>query len=164
MEAKAEMEALVAPLVGHRELPDFEILVQRHEVAGVGLDAGIFRADGGVAHAVAAGVVLELVAGGLPGGGPELLGFIVAQVDVASAEVEGRVVVAVAGEPAQAGIAIERVASRGVGDNAEISLATKVVDPGQGGIGLSNHVLALHIVEKSVLHGGCSLCRMVPSV
>ena len=39
MLAKAEMCGLDGALVGDRELPDFQVFVQRDEVAGVRLDA-----------------------------------------------------------------------------------------------------------------------------
>ena len=69
---KARATPACLPVIGHRELPDFQVLVERDEVASVRLDAVVVRADDGVAHAVAAGVVLELVARGLPRGRPEL--------------------------------------------------------------------------------------------
>jgi hypothetical protein len=143
--------------VGDRELPNLEVLAQRDKVAGVRLDAGVLRSDDGVAHAVAAGVVLELVACGLPGGRPEFLRLVVAQVDVAPAEIERHVVVAVARDPAQAGVAIERVASRGIGNNAEIRLASQVVDPWQRRVRLGDHILAIPVVEISELHNQNSL-------
>jgi hypothetical protein len=46
-------------------------------------------ADDRVAHAMAAGVVLQGVARGLPGGRPELLRLVVAQIHVAAAEIQG---------------------------------------------------------------------------
>ena len=109
-------------------------------------------ADDGVAHAVAAGVVVELGARGLPGRRPEFAGVVVAQVDVAPAEIERHVVVAVAREAAQAGVAIKGVAAGGVGDDSEIGLAAEVIDPGQRRVGLGDHVLAVVVVKISVLH------------
>ena len=60
------------PAIRNRQLPDFKALIERHKVAGVGLDAPKAGADHGVAHAMAAGVVLKFMPRGLPGWGPEL--------------------------------------------------------------------------------------------
>ena len=54
------------PSIRHRQLPDFQVLVERHKVAGVRLDGAIARPDRCVAHAVAARIVLQLVARRLP--------------------------------------------------------------------------------------------------
>ena len=149
-------------MVGHRELPHFEILVEGNEVAGVRLNAVRGRADGGIAHAVTAGVVLDGVARGLPRRRPEPARFFVAQIDVASAEIEGRIVVAIAGEAAEAGISIERVAAGGVGDDAKVRLAAKVVHPRQGRIRLRNHVFAVLVVEIAKLHNASFLQDVPP--
>src|SRR5215469_7810130 len=117
-----EFRCLLA-MVRNGELPDLEILVERHKVAGAGRNAAELRGNRGVAHAVAAGVVLELAASRLPGRGPELPRGVVAEIDIPPAEIEGSIVVAVTGDPAQASIAIKGIPSRGIGDDAEIGLA-----------------------------------------
>ena len=110
---RRERRSLVA-VIGHRKLPDFEVLVERHEVARARRDAPVCRADRAVAHAVAATVVLRFVPRGLPGGRPELSGLIVPQIDITPAEIEGNIVVAVTRNAPQPGVAIERIAAGGV--------------------------------------------------
>jgi hypothetical protein len=106
-------------LVGHRQLPDFQVRPQRDEVAGLRGDALAGGADNGVAQAVPAEVLFRLVPGRLPGRGPEPAGLVVPQVEVAPAGIGGNVVVAVAGQAAQAGVPVEAVAPGGVGDDTE---------------------------------------------
>ena len=144
--------------IRHRQLPDFEILIERHEVAGARFNAGVLRPDGGVAHAVTARILLQFVLRGLPGGGPEfargIAASIIAKINVASAQIEGSVVVAVARDAAQARVAVKRIATGSIGDDAEVGLAAEVVDPRQRRIGLSDYVLAVLIVEVPVFHEG----------
>ena len=153
MLAKTEMRAFAGPQIGDRGLPDFEIFVEGNEVARVRADALVIGADHRVAQAVTAGVVARLVARGLPGRRPEAARFAVAQVDVAPAAIHGHVVVAVPGEAAQPGIAIKRVAAGGIGDDAEVLLASQVVDPRQRSVGPRDNVFAALVIEVPEFHG-----------
>jgi hypothetical protein len=128
--------------VGHREFPDFQRLAERHEISGLRLDLVVARTDGGVAHAVAAFVFVELGARRLPGRRPELAGVVVADVEIAPADIERRVVVAVAGQAAQARVAVKGIAAGGVRDDAEIRFAAEVIDPRQRRVGLGDDVFA----------------------
>src|SRR5665811_1890826 len=74
------------------------------------------------------------------------------RVEIAPAQVERNVVVAIAREPAQASVTVERVAAGGIRDDPEIRLATQVVDPGKRGVGARDHILASLVVEVSVAH------------
>ena len=150
-----EFRGLLAA-VGHREFPDFQRFAQRHEIAGLRFDLVVAGADGGVAHAVAAFVFVQLGARRLPRRRPEFAGVVVAEVEVAPAEIERRVVVAVARQAAQAGVAIKRVAAGGVGDDAEVRLATEVIDPRQRGVGLGDDVFPFVVVEMSKTHKSAS--------
>jgi len=98
-------------MVHHAELPDFQILVERHKVARARLDAVVFRGNRCIAHAVSAGILLQFVSRGLPGGRPEFAGVIIAKINVAPANIIGSVVVAVARDAAQARVAVERIAA-----------------------------------------------------
>ena len=138
-------------MIGEGELPDFEIFVERDEVASASGHAVVGGADGRVAHAVAAGIICELAARRLPGGRPEVA-TIVAKINVATAEIKGRIVVAIASEASQAGVAIERVAAGGVGDDAEISLAAEIIDPRQRGVRLSDYVFTIRIIKMTKFH------------
>src|ERR1039457_652784 len=133
-------------------MPDFEILLQRHEKARSCRNATALGADDAVAHAVAASVLLRIGVGGLPGGRPVIARLVVAHIDVASPQVEGDIVIPVARDAAQARVAIERVTTRGVGDDAEVSLASQIVDPWQGCIWPGDYIFPVLVVEVSVLH------------
>src|ERR1035438_244908 len=138
--------------VGHLELPDFQVLAQRDEVAGLRVDILIAGGDGGIAQAVAAFVMIQWSACGLPGGRPECPALVVPDIDIAAAEIKRGIVVAVACQTPQARIPIERIPAGGVGDDAEVCLAAQVVDPRQGGIGPSDYVFAMLVVKMSVAH------------
>ncbi len=128
------------PPVGHRGLPDLQVGVLGHKVAGLRLNALGFGADDRVAHAVAAPIAVQLGAGGLPTGRPIRATCVVPHIEVAPAAVHGDVVIAKAGQPAQAGVSIKRVAARRVGDQAKVGLAAQIVDPRQGRIRPGDHV------------------------
>jgi len=149
-----EIDRLFAQ-VGDLHPPDFQIFAERDKEEGLGPDAGIGGADDAVAHAMAAGVLFGVMAGGLPRRRPESAAFVVAQVDEPPAGIEGDVVVAVAGQPAQAGIAIKRVAAGGVGDDAEILFTAEIVNPGQGGIRPGDDIFTLFVVKITIVHS-CS--------
>ena len=137
------------PLVRHARPPDLEGLAERHEVARLRPDPGAARGDGRVAHPVAALVVVELALGRLPAGAPVRAVVVVAEVQVAPAEVERCVVVAVARQPPQPRVPVERVAAGGVRDDPEVVLAAEVVDPGQRRVGSGDDVFASVVVEVS---------------
>ena len=148
---KRELRGFVA-VIGHREFPDFQRFTQRHEICGLRLDLAVARTDGGIAHAVAAFVFVQLGARRLPGRRPEFAGVVVAEVEVTPTDIERRIVVAVPGQAAQAGIPVEGIAAGGVGDDAEIRFAAEVIDPRQRGIGLGDDVFAIVVVKVSVTH------------
>ena len=139
-------------VVGHLELPDFQCFPKRHEIGHLRLDPVMGRADDGIAHAVAAFVLFELGLGRLPGRRPEFAVVVVADIQITAADIKRRVVVAVARQAAQARIAVERVAARGVRDDAKVRLAAEVIDPRQRGVGLGDDVFATLVVKMSVTH------------
>ena len=77
---------------------------------------------------------------------------VVAQIEIASAHIERGVVVAVAGQAAQAGILVEGIAAGRVGDQTEILFAAEVIDPGQGSVGPGDDIFALRIVKITEFH------------
>ena len=139
-------------VVGHHAFPDLERLAQRHEISRPRLDALADGADGRVAHAVAALVFVELAARGLPRRRPKLGGGVVAEVKIAPAVIERRIVVAVARDAAQARVAVVGVAASGVGDDAEVGLAAEVIDPRHRRLRPGDHVFAILVVKVSVTH------------
>src|SRR5574344_1996440 len=74
-------------------------------------------------------------------------------IEVASVRIERNVVVAVAGNAAEAGISIECVSSCGVGNKREEFFVSKVVDPRIRGERVSNDILPIFVVEIAKLHG-----------
>jgi hypothetical protein len=113
--------------------------------------------DDAVPHAVPAIAILEVFTHGLPRGRPKLTVGIVAQVEVASAGIQGDIVAAAACQPPVAGIPIETVPSRRVRNQGEEFLRTQLIDPRQRRIRLRDHVLAQTIVEIPKIHIN-SLC------
>ena len=97
-------------------------------------------------------VVFQIVASGLPGGRPELAGFVVAQIDIAASEIVRHIVIAVTRDAPQPGITIEGVATSRVRDDPKVGLATKVVDPRQRRIRTGYNVFLILIIEITKLH------------
>ena len=107
----------------------------------------------GIAHAVATFVAVECGLAGLPGGRPYVAAFI--DIEVASTVVHRHAVVAVAGDAAELGVLVERVASGGIGDEREEIFIAQVVNPWPGCLGVGNDVFAVVVIEISesfVLH------------
>ncbi len=94
-------------VIGHSQLPDFQVLIERDEVASACFDAFVFRADNAVAHAVSAAVFLDLVARGLPRGRPELAALVVTDVDIPPTEIERYIVVAIAADSTKPRVTIK---------------------------------------------------------
>jgi hypothetical protein len=145
--AEQRQPGRIGAVIGDRRPPDLQGLAEWDEVDDLGLDAGPPRADDGVAEAVTAAIVLELGVRRLPGRRPEVPAVPVPQVQVPATGVERDAVVAVAGQPAESGVAEERVAAGRVGDDPEVLLAAQVIDPGQRSVRLRDDVLAGLVVE-----------------
>ncbi len=131
---------------------------QRHGGGQCGAHAVAGARDGGVSQAMPALVGVERRAGGLPAGVPHIAAII--DVEIAPAVVHGNVVVAVPGDPAQACVPIERIAAGGVGDDPEIRIIAKIIDPGIRGFRGGDDVLASGVIEMSELHE-LALLRLV---
>ncbi len=136
------------PGVANRRLPDLRALARRHEEEQLDLDAVARADDARVAEAVAALVAVERRLRRLPARVPDRAAVV--DVEIAADRVERRVVVAVAGEPAQPRVAPEGVAARGVGAEAEQLLVAEVVQPRERRVRTRDDVLAGLVVEVSV--------------
>src|SRR5450759_4526029 len=143
----------LSPFVRYPDPPDLHGLPAGDEVERFRADALVPRRDDGIAKAVTAGVALQLALGRLPAGAPEVARGVVAEVDVPAAHVERRVVVPIARQPAETGVAVEGVAARRVRDDPEVFLAAKVVDPWKRRVRTRDDVLAPFVVEVAEAHG-----------
>ena len=154
LDGAEEREACrLSPLVRQASAPHLQGLALRDEVQRLDADAVIARRDHGVAEAVTARVLLQLALRGLPAGAPVIAGRVVADVEIPPTDVERCVVVAIARQAAEPGVAEEGVPARGVRDDPEVFLAAEVVDPREGRVGSGDDVLASDVVEMPVAHG-----------
>src|SRR5687768_16405727 len=125
-------------------------VAERHEKEQLRLQAVSLAGDLRVAQAMPALEALELTLDRHVAGAPVILAL--ADVEIATARVGRHVVVAVAGEPPQLGVAKEAVTAGLMRNEAEEAFAAEVVDPRVRRLGRRDHVLAAVVVEMSELH------------
>lgn len=104
----------------------------------------------GVAHAMAAAVVVQLRFGGHPSRIPD--GIAVLYVIVMSAAVQRNAVVPVSGNAEQAGVPAEAVAAAGVGDQRKEILRSQIINPRKGRPGRGNYIFFFLIIKISIFH------------
>src|SRR6478735_8466000 len=104
-------------MILNRELPDLQALAHRHKVSRAGFNTFVSRSNHAVTHAMTAAVLVQLGARGLPCRRPEFAALVIADVNVAAANVRRNIVIAVARQPTQARVAIERISTGSVGNN-----------------------------------------------
>ena len=134
--------------VANGRLPELGRLAGGHEEEELHLDAVARAEEPRVAETVAALVAVERGLRGLPTGVPHRAAVV--DVEVAAAEVERDVVVAVAGQAAQLGVAPEREAAGGVGAEPDQLVLAQVVQPRQRRVRTVDHVLPPRVVELAV--------------
>ena len=139
-----------AALIGQHQLLHLAGIVLGNEEGSLCLQVVLLAGDDGVAHTVAALVAVQLGLRRRPARVPD--GAVVVDVEISAAHIDGDIVVAVTGDPAQTGVLVEAVAAGGVGDQREELLCAQVVDPGVGGSGGSDDVFFVGIVKKSKFH------------
>ena len=71
--------------------------------------------------------------------------------------IQRRIIITVAGQAAEPGVAVERIAAGGIGAESEEVLAAQIVDPGQRCLGRVDHVFLSLIIKKAVFHRSFSL-------
>jgi len=101
---------------------------------------------------VSAFISVQPDAHGHPPGGPTQAVFIIPQVKAAPAHVKRRVVIAVARNPAQAGVFIEAVTTACVAYQTIKIPAAQIVYPGQGCIRSGDYVLPGLVIKITVTH------------
>lgn len=122
----------------------------RDKEGGFALYSALFSRNDGVAHAVAAGVIIKPCLYRRPRRAPYISAVV--YIIVSSARVNRNVVIAVAGYAPKPCVAVEGVSPGGVGDKREVVFASQIVYPGVGGLGVGDDVFKIFIVEISEFH------------
>ncbi len=140
--------------VADRRLPELGRLARGHEEELLDLDAVARAEEPRVAEPVAALVAVERGLRRLPARVPDRAAVV--DVEVAAAEVERHVVVPVARQAPQLGVAPEGEAAGGVRAEADQLVLAQVVQPRQRRVRAMDHVLAPGVVELAVrVHRRC---------
>ncbi len=143
--------------------PCLERLAGRDEVDRLDLDPLAGGTDHRVAEAVTAPVALQLPLRRLPERRPIRAVRLVAKVEVATVLARGDVVVPVAGEPAQASVAVEHIAAAGIRDETDQGRGPQVVEPGDRGVRPEDDILPPRIVKVPAPHGRGPPIRITPA-
>ncbi len=123
--------------------------MERNKEEDTSLHTILAACDAGIVHTMAALIAIEWSLARFPTWVPD--GVTVLDVEVATAIVHRYPVVAIAGDAAELGVLIEGVATSCVGDEREEILVAQIVDPRPWGLRVSNHVLAIGVIEMTVL-------------
>ena len=129
-------------------------VTQRHEVEYVSPQPVPGRTNLCISHAVTAGVVIDVCLHRFPARGPYR--SVVIDIKVLAAVVHRHVVVPVACDATETGIAVEAVPPGGVRDYGEEVLVTQVIDPGPWSFVLGDDILSGGIIKISVFHSQIS--------
>lgn len=141
---------------------DFAVYAERDKEGSFAPDSALFAGYDGIAHAVAAGVIIKIRLYRRPRGAPDIPSVV--YIIVSSTHVNRDVVVAVAGYPSEACIPVEGISARSVGDKREVVFASQIVYPGVGGLGVGDDVFKVFIVEISEFHSYMFLSDMIPKI
>ena len=118
-----------------------------------GADAAPDALVDGIAQPVAAAVVLQRPAAGLPGHRPVLPRLVVPEVEVVPRAVHGHPVGAEPGDPVVLRALVEQIAPGGVVDHGAKLLHPQVVGPGHGHVHPVDDIFPPLHVKMSILHG-----------
>ena len=140
----------LAALVLQNQTLDLAVIVLRHKEGDLCGDAVLLAGDDGVAHAVTAGVSVQIGLDRRPARRP--YGLAVLDVEVTAAHVNRYVVVAVTGDSAETGILVEVIAAGSVGDQGEKLLCSEVIDPRIRGFRILNDVFFVCVVKIAKFH------------
>ena len=149
----------LAALVLQNQTLDFAVVVLGYEESHFCGDVVLLTGDHGVAHAVTAGVSVQICLYRRPARRP--YGFAVLDVEVATAHVYRYVVVTVTGDSAKTGIFIEVIAACGVRDQREELLCTEVVDPRVRSLRILNDVFFVCVIKIAKFHEGTPFRKIV---
>ena len=140
----------LAALVLQNQALDLAVVVLRYEESHFSRDVVLLAGDYGIAHAVTAGVSIQISLYRRPARRP--YGLAVLDVEVTAAHVNRYVVVTVTGDSAETGILVEVIAAGGVGDQGEKLLCSEVIDPRIRGFRILNDVFFVCVVKIAKFH------------
>ena len=140
----------LAALVLQNQTLDLAVIVLRHKEGDLCGDTILLAGDDGVAHAVTAGVSVQIGLDRRPARRP--YGLAVLDVEVTAAHVNRYVVVTVTGDSAETGILVEVIAAGSVGDQGEKLLCSEVIDPRIRGFRILNDVFFVCVVKIAKFH------------
>ena len=139
-------------LIGDRDTHQHALLALRHHKLLLHGDVVLRAFDHRVAQAVPAAVSVELCLNRLPAGIP--YGISILYIKMKALLIQRAVVVAVARDSPQSGIAVEAVAAGRVAQQGEKVLISEVVDPRQRCARCCDDIFASLIIKMAVFHGG----------
>ena len=113
-------------------------------------DPVFFRFNDRISEAVAAAVAVRFCLYGLPARVPDRSS--VPDINAEAFGIQRAVIITVAGQPPQPGVAVKCITAGCVAQKDEKVFAAEVIDPGQRRAGSRDHIFPVLIIEKSVFH------------
>ena len=147
--------------VGQHQVVDLAVFSHGNKEGHVCLQTVFGAVEGGVTHAVAAFISVQLRFRGEEPGVPCFFACLLNIIE-AAALVAGHCIIPVAKNALQLGIPIEAVAAGRVGNHAKEIFAAQVIDPGQGGSRGGNDIFPPGIIKISKSHDLHSFSLSVP--
>ena len=149
----------LAALVLQNQALDLAVVVLRYEESHFSRDVVLLAGDYGIAHAVTAGVSIQISLYRRPARRP--YGLAVLDVEVTAAHIYRYIVVAITGDSAETGILIEVIAAGSVGNQREELLCAEVVDPRVRGLRILNDVFLVCVIKIAKFHGETPFRKIV---
>lgn len=123
--------------------------VKRNKEEHTCLHTVLASRNAGIVHTVTALVAVEWSLAGLPSGIPH--GVAVLDIEIAAAIVHRHTIVSVAGDTPEFCVLVEGIAACCIGDEREEILVSQIVDPRSWGLWIGNYVLAIVVIEMTIL-------------
>ena len=86
----------------------------------------------------------------LPSGIPDTVPIL--DINVLAVSVQRHVIVPVAGDPQELCVLIKGITAACIGDQGEKVRVSQIVDPGEGSLGSSDHILSAAVIEITEFH------------
>ena len=145
-------------LIFERHLLYLSPSVKRNKEEHTCLHTVLASRNAGIVHTVTALVAVEWSFAGFPSGVPH--GVAILDIEIATAIVHRHAVVSVAGDATELGILVEGITTCCVGDEGEEILVAQIIDPRPWGLRIGNHVLAIVVIEMTILFFCHCLCSI----